>query len=38
MVSYDNAAIIILGETTRVKGPISKGLKEEVRALSNSQI
>lgn len=38
MVSYDTPAIIILGESNRIKGPISKGLKEEIRALSNSQI
>jgi len=38
MVSYDIPAIMILGESNRVKGPISKGMKEEIRALSNSQI
>jgi ribosomal protein L14 len=36
MVSYDNPALIILGETNRVKGPISKGMKEEIRALCNN--
>lgn len=38
MVSFDLPAIMIIGETNRVKGPISKGMKEEIRALSNSQI
>jgi|NOAtaT_7_FD_contig_121_136179_length_3802_multi_5_in_0_out_0_1 hypothetical protein len=38
MVSFDNPAIMILGLSNRVKGPICKGLKEEIRALSNSQL
>jgi ribosomal protein L14 len=38
MVSYDLPAIMLIGESNRVKGPISKGLKEEIRALSNSQL
>jgi len=38
MVSFDFPAIIILGESNRVKGPISKGMKDEIRALSNSQL
>jgi len=37
-VSYDKPAVMIINETNRVKGPISKGLKEELRALSNIQI
>ena len=38
MVSYDVPAVIILAESKRVKGPISKGLKDELRSLSNIQI
>lgn len=37
-VSYDKPAVMIVNETNRVKGPISKGLKEEFKALSNTQI
>jgi len=37
-VSYDKPAVMIINESNRVKGPISKGLKEEIRALSNLQI
>jgi len=38
LVSYDKPAIMIVNETNRVKGPISKGLKEEFKALSSTQI
>ena len=37
-VSYDQATVMIIGNNQRVKGPISKGMKEEIKALSNSQI
>ena len=38
LVSYDKAAVMIQNTSQRIKGPISKGLKEEVRALSTNQI
>ena len=38
MVSFDLPAVVITGEINRIKGPISKGLSEEIRSLSNLQI
>ena len=37
-VSYDKPALVILGETKRVKGPIFKGQIPELRAISGTQI
>lgn len=37
-VSYDEAAVMIKGGKSRTKGPISKGLVEEIKALSNKRI
>jgi ribosomal protein L14 len=34
-VSYDESAIVIIGTTNRIKGPISKGSIAEVRPLTN---
>lgn len=36
-VSYDEPAVVILGEMNRIKGPISKGLNEEIRTFSQIQ-
>lgn len=38
MVSFDLPAVVITGEINRIKGPVSKGLNEEIRSLSNLQI
>jgi hypothetical protein len=38
LVSYDKPVVMIKSESHRVKGPISKGMKEEYRALSSSQM
>lgn len=38
LVSYDVNTVMIIGNSSRVKGPISKGLKDEIKALSQQQI
>lgn len=37
-VSFDNASVVILGETTRIRGPISKGVIEEIKSLASMSI
>lgn len=38
LVSYDFPSVVILGESHRIKGPINKGIREEIRALSQLEI
>jgi hypothetical protein len=34
MVSFDKPAIVIFAEVKRIKGPVTKNLKPEIKALS----